>query len=617
MIHPREILLVVVAAGVALQASAAEYSVTATEAPPTRVFWGDTHVHSSFSMDANSAGNTRLSPADAYRFAKGERVTAISGMQVRLEQPLDFLVVSDHAEYMGLLPRLRENDPLVMADPAGRRLAEGLANSRDGGMGVIGALVASLMKNDAPLIDNGPLKQGIWQEITRLADEADDPGHFSALIGFEWSSMPGGDNLHRVVVYRDGAERAARMLPVSAFDGERPEDLWDFMERYERDTQGRILAIPHNANLSNGRMFATETSDGKPFDAAYARRRARLEPVVEVTQIKGDAETHPLLSPDDEFADFETWDFGNLDLIKTAPKQDEMLRFEYARSALKLGLDQAARLGVNPFAFGMIGSTDSHTSLATGAEEDFWGKTSNLEPGPRSKGFDPTTAPDILFSTWDFVASGYAAVWAAENTREALFDAMRRREVYATTGSRIVVRFFGGWDYSEDDLLRPDVARIGYRKGVPMGGDLELRAGGTPRFLVTALKDPLGANLDRIQIVKGWREADGSLQEKVYDVALSDGRRAFFGRVRAVGSSVDVETATYRNDIGDPMLAAWWQDPDFDPAERAFYYARVLEIPTPRWNVHDAVRLGADVPKDVATEVQDRAYTSPIFYDPR
>ena len=632
MIPIRLLLIAGVASTLALvprQSWSAEYSPHAQEDFATNVYWGDTHVHSSFSMDANSMGNTRLTPAEAYRFAKGEPVLATSGMTARLERPLDFLVVADHSEYMGLLPSLRIGDPLVIGDPVGKRLYEGLMNQTDGGIGTIAELIGSLMGKD-PIIDNGALKRNIWSEITRLAEQANDPGRFTALIGFEWTSMPQGDNLHRIVVYADDAAKAAQLIPVSAFDGDHPEDLWRFMERYEREVQGRVLAIPHNANLSNGRMFAIEDSEGNAFDTAYATRRARLEPLVEVTQIKGDGESHPLLSPDDGFADFETWDFGNLNVMSPVPKKNAMLEFEYARSALKLGLDLAQRTGVNPFKFGMIGSTDAHTSLATAAENNFWGKASSLEPGPRSRGdsFAVNGDPDALaFGIWDFVASGYMAVWAQSNTRTALFEAMQRKEVYATTGSRISVRFFGGWDYTEKDALRPDATRIGYQKGVPMGADLPplprlspspSKASAAPRFMASAMKDPNGANLDRIQIVKGWREADGTLREKVYDIALADAdrRRSFLGRVRPIHSTTDIANASYTNDVGDAMLTAYWEDPDFDAAQSAFYYARVIEIPTPRWNVYDAARLGAKVPAHVPTELQDRAYTSPIWYTP-
>ena len=563
----------------------------------------------SFSMDANSMGNTRLGPSDAYRFAKGEVVTSNTGQKVRLDRPLDFLVVSDHAEYMGVLPRLRAQDPLILGDPAGKKLYDGL-QANDRGAAVMGDLIGSLVSN-RPLLDNAAVKQSVWDEITRLADQHDRPGVFSALIGFEWTSMPNGDNLHRVVVYGDGADKAARMTPVSAFDGDQPEDLWAFLERYEQATGGRILAIPHNANLSNGRMFAVETSAKKPFDTRYAKTRARWEPLVEVTQIKGDGETHPLLSPDDEFADFERWDKGNLNVRATLPKEPWMLRFEYAREALKLGLDLKAKLGIDPFRFGMIGSTDAHTSLATAAENNFWGKAVGVEPGrPRTDLTFLASAKDhsLDIMAWQQVAAGYAAVWATENSRSAIFDAMMRKEVYATTGPRIQLRFFGGWRYSAQDATRPDAVRIGYRQGVPMGGDLPARPqeGGAPRFLVLAQKDPIGANLERIQIVKGWQERDGSLREKVHDVAVAE----------KTGSTVDLATATYTNTVGAAELSAVWEDPDFDPRERAFYYARIIEIPTPRWTDYDVVRLGSDVTPDAPMALQDRAYGSPIWYAP-
>lgn len=576
---------------------------------PDELLWGDMHVHTSFSMDANTMGNTRLGPSDAYRFAKGEVVTSNTGQPVRLDRPLDFLVVSDHAEYMGVLPRLRAKDPLILDDPAGRKLAEGLA-ADDGGRAAMGTLIGSLSANE-PILDNDAVKRSIWDEITRIADQHDRPGVFSAMIGFEWTSMPNGDNLHRVVVYADAADKAARLTPVSAFDGDRPEDLWAFLARYEKQTGGRVLAIPHNANLSNGRMFALETSAGKPIDRRHAETRARWEPVVEVTQIKGDGETHPMLSPDDEFADFETWDEGNLNVSATLPKEPWMLRFEYARSALGLGLDLQAKLGRNPFKFGMIGSTDAHTSLATAGEDNFWGKAVLVEPGqPRTDlVFIPSAKdPSLDIMAWQQVAAGYAAVWAKENTRSAIFDALMRREVYATTGPRIRVRFFGGWDYAPQDPARPDAVARGYAGGVPMGGDLPRSPGGAhaPRFLVMAMKDPIGANLERVQIVKGWRDSAGELHEQVYDVAVAEKR----------GSTVDVATATYTNTLGDAELAAVWEDPDFDAREQAFYYARVIEIPTPRWNVYDQVRLGSEVPEAAPKAVQDRAYSSPIWYTP-
>jgi len=595
-------------------AASQEYSPYLDEQFPMQVLWGDTHVHSSFSMDANAMGNTQLNPAEAYRFAKGEQVIANNGMKARLDTPLDFLVVADHAEYMGLLPKLRAADTALLTDKVAKRLFDGIHGSAESSEKTMVELILSLMSNE-PVIDNEGLQRSIWNEITEMADAHNEPGKFTALIGYEWSAMPKGDNLHRVVVYADAADKAGKMIPVSAFDGDRPEDLWAFMEKYQATTQGRILAIPHNANVSNGRMFAVEKSDGSAIDRAYAEQRARWEPLVEVTQIKGDSEAHPLLSPDDEFADFENWDKTNLG---TTPKKPEMLQYEYARPALKLGLQQQAAIGVNPFKFGMIGSTDSHTSLATAAENNFWGKISKYEPGTaRTEGAFMASYAGREFDTmeWQQVASGYSAVWATGNTREAIFDAMLRKEVYATTGSRIGLRFFGGWDYQAEDILRPDMVRIGYRKGVPMGADLPAKSAAAPRFLATAIKDPNGANLDRIQVVKGWHDSEGQLQEKVYNIAASDRRViAANGRVAALGSTVDVAAASYANSIGDAQLAAYWRDPDFDPSQNAFYYARVMEIPTPRWTAYDANRLSSAILAGTLMTVQDRAYSSPIWY---
>ena len=588
------------------------YSPYAGENFPQQLLWGDTHVHSSFSMDANVMGNTRLDPGDAYRFARGETVEANSAQSVRLDRPLDFLVVSDHAEYMGVLPKLRAEDPVLLADPDGKRIFEALTGDPEVGRAIVDELVGSLAANQ-PIFENAQAKQDIWQEITTLADRYNEPGVFTALIGFEWTSMPGGDNLHRVVVYSDDAERAGQMIPVSAFEGDRPEDLWAFMEQYETRTGGRILAIPHNANLSNGRMFAVEDSSGKPIGQRYARRRARWEPLVEVTQIKGDGETHPFLSPDDEFADFETWDKGNLALQGMIPKEPGMLQYEYARAALKTGLQLEARTGVNPYKFGMIGSTDAHTSLATGAEKNFWGKATLVEPGmPRTNEtfIKSSVGKELDVIAWEQVASGYAAVWATANTREAIFDAMRRREVYATTGPRMQVRFFGGWNYAEEDVLGPDSVFAGYRKGVPMGADLPPRPAkdsGAPGFLVMALKDPLGANLERVQVIKGWLDGAGQAHEKVYDVAVA----------AKTGSTVDATKASYTNTVGRAQVTRYWQDPDFDPAQSAFYYMRVIEIPTPRWTAYDAARLGTELLPETPTVVQDRAYTSPIWYTPQ
>ena len=604
--------------------TAAGYTPWAEEEFPMQLYWGDTHLHSAYSVDANTMGNSALSPADAYRFARGEAVRANNGMLARLDMPLDFLVVSDHAELMGIMLKLREGDPRLLEDPTARRIHQAMtsASHDQAAADVMREFLMKMSRGEA-MMANPAVSMDVWKESIALADQYNDPGNFTALIGFEWTSMPDADNLHRVVVYADGADKAGKMQPVSSNDGEDPANLWSFMERYEESTGGRILAIPHNGNLSNGLMFRTVTYDGQAMNAEYARRRLRWEPLVEVTQIKGDGEAHPFLSPDDEFADFETWDGGNFAAIAEPNKTTDMLQFEYARSALKIGLALQAETGANPYRFGMIGSTDAHTSLATAAEDNFWGKASMVEPGTDRTSGDPTgpfgpSHPDTeLTKGWTFGASGYAAVWARENTREAIFEAMQRREVYATTGSRISLRFFGGWDFEAGDAAKPHAARIGYRKGVPMGGELGKAATRAPGFMLIAMKDPHGANLDRVQVVKGWRDASGALHEKVHNVAVSDNRLiAADGGVEPLTATVDLEKATYLNAIGEAQFSTFWQDPDFDAAEPAFYYARVIEIPTPRWTAYDAARLGKAINSADPRAVQDRAYSSPIWYSP-
>ena len=477
------------------------------------------------------------------------------------------------------------------------------------------------MLDNEDIIDNEPLKESVWQEVIANAERYNAPGVFTTFIGFEWTSIPEGNNRHRNVLFRDGAEAASQVLPYSSFDSLDPEDLWAYLSEYEKKTGGQVLAIPHNSNLSGGQMFAVETVGGKPLDRDYAERRMRYEPIVEVTQYKGDSETHPVLSPDDEFADYETWDAANLGGRPTNPSG---LPHAYVRSALKLGLDLHARLGVNPFKFGMIGSTDSHTGLAAGEEDNFWGKFSDTEA--RADRWNKPFFPDmgertglIQYYEWQMAASGYAAVWARENTRAAIFDAMRRKETYATTGPRMIVRMFGGWEFEPGDENTPDLAAKGYAGGVPMGGDLTPASKAqVPRFLVAAQKDPAGANLDRMQMIKGWRDDDGQLHERVYDVAVSGARTIDRdGRAReAVGSTVDLENASFSNTIGAAELAAVWVDPDFDSRQPAFYYVRVIEIPKPRWTAHDAHYFGIKMSDEVPMITQDRAYTSPIWYTP-
>ncbi len=598
------------------------YSPYANRAEPTRPFFGDTHLHTSFSMDAGAFG-ARLGPRDAYRFARGEQVTSSTGQPVRLARPLDFLVVADHSDGFGFFPMILGGAPEVLADAQGRKWHDMIQSGRgaEAAVDIIVNFGKGTISEAILPVPGTAAYRGAWQETIDAAEQANDPGRFTAFIGYEWTSNTGGNNLHRNVIFRDDASRARQIEPYTTMKplgSDDPRDLWKWMEAYEEKTGGQVLAIAHNGNLSNGRMFPTiESFTGKPIDRGYAEARAKWERLYEATQMKGDGETHPLLSPNDEFADYETWDKGNLDLSEA--KQDSMLEFEYARAALKNGLVHEQQLGTNPYKFGMIGSTDSHTGLATADEDNFFGKTSAHEPNPERLSHPFIESPSgTVIMGWEMVASGYAAVWASENTREALWDAMERKETYATTGPRMIVRFFGGFDFEPKDLETHSPASIGYAKGVPMGGDLPgAPKGKSPSFLVAALKDPIGANLDRIQVIKGWLAADGSLHEKVYDVAWSGDRKPdAAGKLPAVGDTVDVANATWTNTIGDRELMRLWQDPDFDPSLRAFYYARVIEIPTPRWTAQDVRYFGLGTPEGVPMTTQDRAYTSPIWYSP-
>jgi hypothetical protein len=608
----RPIVLALLSVSLAAANSQAEqaYSPGVDKNFPQNVYWGDTHLHTRNSADAFNLGNTTLTPDDAYRFARGREVTAHNGLPARLRRPLDFLVIADHAGYLGAFYRFMENDPAIKNTEVGRRWsAYETATER------FADVVRSIGEPDVYAQLPEKMQHSIWlEDVVKVADRNNAPGVFTAFIGYEWTSMKEGNNLHRVVVFKDGADKTSQIRPYSAADSVDPQDLWNALADYENKTGGEALAIAHNGNLSNGLMFANETLSGQPLTKAYSAMRSRYEPLYEVTQIKGDGEAHPLLSPTDEYADYETWDADNIAM--TAKKENWMLQHEYARSALKLGLKFDAALGANPFKFGMIGSTDSHTSLATAAEDNFFGKFPESEPGAQRI---TSGMAGYMWENWRISASGYAGVWAQENTRESLFEAMQRREVYATTGSRITVRFFGGWDYQEDALERPDYVEIGYTQGVPMGGDLTgAPADKAPVFIVAAAKDPDGANLDRVQIIKGWLDGTGELQEKVYDVAFSGNRSrdARTGKVPDVGSTVDSNNASYSNSIGAAQLSAVWTDPGFDPLERAFYYARIIEIPTPRWPAYDAKYFDFQLPTEVPVINRDRAYTSPIWYTP-
>jgi hypothetical protein len=583
---------------------------------PQNVYFGDTHLHTSWSADAGLAGAT-LGPEFAYRVARGEAVKSQTGLPFKLVRPLDFVVVADHAENIGIYDYLDRGDPILKESENGRKWLEYF----EAGEGIKAAYEWSAFnaKGEDP-IDSAEMRSRVWERVIENAEKYNQPGVFTAFIGYEWTSGPGSNNLHRNVIFRDDGERARQVVPFSAFDSDDPEDLWEYLKTYEEETGGRVFSIPHNGNLSNGMMFMLETFDDKPFDKDYAERRKRFERVVEVTQPKGTGEAHPLLSPDDEFADFELMDKSNL--TGTVAKTPEMIKTEYAREALKLGLAEEARLGVNPFKFGMIGSTDSHNAIPSTREENWFGKIHFVEPSPhRRDGFFIESEVDPSFSIRDvdLGASGLAAVWATENTREAIWDAFARREVFATSGTRLRVRVFAGWDFEKPEVQRPDFAQQGYARGVPMGADLRPGPeGAAPTFMVRALRDPDGANLDRIQIIKGWLDAGGKTQERIYDVAVSGDRSiGADGRCRQpVGNTVDLANATYTNDIGAALLSAYWKDPEFDPSLRAFYYVRVIEIPTPRWTAYDAKFFDIEMPEGTAMEVTDRAYTSPIWYTP-
>lgn len=591
-----------------------EYSPYAGDHFPNRVLFGDTHLHSSWSTDAGMAGAT-LGPDVAYRVSRGEAVTSHLGWKVKLVRPLDFIVLADHAENLGLADFIQRSDPILLANETGKKWYD-MVKAGDG----YNAFLEWLQADNKDMINEPRMMESAWALGIENADKYYQPGAFTTIHGFEWTSHPGGNNMHRVVMFRDGADRTSKILPFSQYDSVDPEDLWQYMADYEEKTGGHVMAIPHNGNLSNGLMFGVETYSGKPLTEDYAKNRMRFEPVAEVTQQKGDGETHQLLSPDDQFADFETLDKGNLN--GKVAKTPEMLPREYARSALKEGLRLEQKLGTNPYKFGMVGSSDNHTALPTTREENNFSKASFVEPSAERAEHPLVEGekPELSIMLTDVGAAGLAAVWARENTRESIWDAFARKEVYATSGTRMRVRVFGGWEFGQEEVQRPDFARVGYERGVPMGGDLSNPPdGAAPTFMIRALRDPDGANLDRIQVIKGWLDKDGEIHERIYDVAVSDGREiGADGRCKTpVGNTVNIASASYTNTIGDALLGAYWVDPEFDPKQSAFYYVRVLEIPTPRWTAYDAKFFNVKMPKGTVMELQDRAYTSPIWYTPK
>jgi hypothetical protein len=538
-------------------------------------------------------------------------VNALSKHKIQIGTPLDFLVVSDHAEYMGVIAKLFEGDPELIKTKNGKIISDLAAQGK--AQQAFFKIIATV-NNNSPFEDLNTLevRKPIWYDIVDAAERHNDPGKFTSFIGWEWSSLPGGANLHRVVFMKENGDIGKKFVPFSAFDSEKPEDLWKFLEKTEKETGANFIAIPHNGNVSKGKMFAEVDSEGRPLTAGYAKSRMRWEPVYEMTQIKGDGETLGALSPDDEFAEFETYNHaldGNAgaDTHNLPPNKSD-----YARSALMRGLEYDKTLGVNPFKIGMIGASDSHSGVPAVEENNFGGKFPiDSIPEGKKAGLTPGTIGA------DMSASGLAGVWATENTRESLMAAFKRREVYGTTGPRIGVRLFGGFDFAAADADAKDLGKVGYAKGVPMGGDLtKAPKGKAPSFLVQAVKDPVDGNLDRIQIVKGWLDKKGRSHEKVFNVAVSDGRKIKGNKVKTVGNTVDIKTASYTNTIGDAQLATVWVDPEFDPTVRAFYYVRVLQIPTPRHTLYAAVALKEEPPKGYPTSIQERAYSSPIWYTP-
>ncbi|WP_415721520.1 DUF3604 domain-containing protein [Photobacterium ganghwense] len=594
------------------------YSPYAGRAYSTRPLWGELHLHTSWSADAIAAG-TRVGPDEALRYAEGKEITSSTGQAVRLSRPYDWMMVADHSDAMGVMSAVLEGKSSLMTDPTLKRWHEGMQAGGEDASKVVMEIITLQGQGKLPeAMTDTKVQMDTWKDMTEIVESHNKPGTFTALIGYEWTSnYGGGNNLHRNIVYRDGKALADQVRPLTTFDTEIPNQLWDWMQGYEEKTGGQVLAVPHNGNLSNGLMFSTETPDGKPIDAKWAEARARWEPLYEVTQSKGTSEQHPSLAPADEFANFEIWDKGNLNVV---PKEPGMIEREYAREALKNGLKLEEEFGTNPFKFGLVGSTDDHTGISSAEENNFFGKFPASEPSAeRSTGnafdFEGRTVKD-----WQLGASGLTAVWAEENTRASIWDAMKRKEVYATTGTRILVRFFGGWDFKPEDVLSRNPGAVGYGKGVPMGGDLTTPDNGAkaPSFLVAALKDSFSGNLDRIQVIKGWLDKAGKPQEKVYNVVWSGDRKLDKdGNLPSIGNTVDVANATWTNTIGSSELITVWQDPDFDPSLKAFYYARVIEIPTPRWTAYDkAYFADAKFSDEVPMTVTERAYTSPIWYTP-
>jgi hypothetical protein len=576
--------------------------------PDNNVYFGDVHVHTGWSFDALTNGS-KTTPTDAYAWAQGKPITGSGGPDMQIKTPLDFYMVADHAEYMGVFNEMSNPDSPISKTAIAKGVNSPDANVR---LQTFAGILRDMSEGKRdPQLSDPQLARSVWAEIVKAAEANYVPGKFTTFAGFEWTSNPEKRNLHRVVMFRDTARLPD--LVLSALDSDDPEVLWKWMDE-QRAKGSTLLAIPHNGNASDGLMFDMVKRNGQPIDAAYNRTRAANEPLYEITQIKGTSETHPSLSPTDEFAGFEQWDYT----LSADFERPSRRKGSFARQALLDGMSQAASGAGNPFKYGFIGDTDTHNAAASVEEFNFTGKFAfENNPKERLTGV-PGAAAGQIQQIQEFSSGGLAGVWASENTREAIFDAMLRRETFGTTGPMMRVRFFGSFDYAADDVKKADFVKSAYARGVPMGGDLKPGTGKAPTFLVSAMKDPKSGNLDRVQIVKGWIDAAGKQHEKVYDVIWSGNRRIGpDGTLPPVGNTVDVKTATYTNDIGAPQLEAAWTDPDFKPGEHAFYYARVLEIPTPRWNTYDAARLNVAPLTKVPATIQERAWTSPIWYSPK
>ncbi len=572
--------------------------------PLKEAYFGELHLHAAYSLDAYGFGNQAVGPDEAYRFAKGETVPLPGGGTTRISAPLDFASVTEHSEWLGEAYMIRTaSDPMYNHDFA--RAAR--ASDESFFKTILAAEDSGVRPQDFSGEDGATAlaaARSVWQEIIAIADRHNDPGTFSTLHGFEWTAAPQGNNLHRNVIFRSDN---LPELPISWFEARTVEELWDWLET-TGGGQDNVLAIPHNSNMSGGLMFRPEYSDGRAMDADYARRRAINEPLFEMMQAKGNSETHPGFAPNDEFAAFELVPLVNfVGPVENSP-------YMWVREALKAGLGHEARLGTNPFRFGIVGGTDQHNGLTGDTDEfDFHGSHGLGDAEAKTR----LTASMEVFNLTALNPGGLTGVWAEANTRETLWDGLRRKETFGTSGVRIRVRFFGGFHYKEEMASHEAMVEQGYALGVPMGGSLPRSSRTKPTFMVWALKDPQSGNLDRIQIIKGWQDAEGNAQEKVIDVVWSGDRSLNGdGKLPPVGNTVDVGEASYTNSIGAAQLSGFWSDPDFDPDQRAFYYARVLEIPTPRWSTYDAVATGMDVPEDVPASVQERAWTSAIWYDP-